>query len=138
MTLNSHNPAPLAKGILPRADRVCILVAVAAILNLADLWLTVHFMQTTGMVELNPLARFIAGAGTSGLAVFKGASVLTHAAVLAALRRRRSAEVGAWVSVLALALLTSHWLTYVGASSELTGRELAALACQDHYVKLSP
>lgn len=138
MTVTSHNPAPHAASILPRADRVCILVAVAASLNLADLWLTVHFMQTTGMVEMNPLARFIAGAGISGLAAFKGASVLIHAAVLGALRRRRSAEVGAWVSVAALALLMSHWLIYVGASAPITGPEVAALACQDHYVKLSP
>lgn len=136
MNTTCYTLGRLAANVPPRADRVCLLIGVAASLSLADLWLTVHFMRTTGMVEINPLARLIAGAGPLGLALLKGASVVVHGVVLGVLRRRRSAEVAAWVSVAVLTILTVQWLSYVGATSDLGVCESQLLACQEHYVKL--
>lgn len=137
MGRHPHNTSKPAAGLMPRAERVCILVGLAASLGLADLWLTVFFMRTTGMVELNPVARLLAGWGPAGLVVFKAASLLVHGAVLGTFRRRASAELAAWISVLLMAALTAHWHMYVNASAELTCCETAMLACDAHYVKLA-
>jgi hypothetical protein len=120
-----------------RTVRIVVLVGVVATLSLADLWLTVYFMSTTGMSELNPLARALAGFGPSALVAFKLASLLVNGGVLVACRTRVTAELGAWVSVIVMVALTAHWHNYMNATHELTNLDPATLATDVNFVKIA-
>ncbi|MEC9374045.1 MAG: DUF5658 family protein, partial [Planctomycetota bacterium] len=99
-----------------RGARMVGLLSAATVLQLLDLALTLTFMKTTGMVELNPLARWIVDmGGAEGLVAFKAASVLVSLGVLFAVRHHRSAEIGAWIMCAVLLALTARWIENVAA-----------------------
>lgn len=103
-----------------RSRRVSVLVLSFVVLGVADLTLTLAYMHTVGLFEGNPLARALAHNGGSGvLAGFKLATIALSSVILFALRAKRSAEMGAWVCVLAMFLVSLEWGKYASASDEV-------------------
>jgi hypothetical protein len=96
-----------------RARRVVAILLGVVSLGLIDLWHTLTYMRTVGMVELNPLARaMIDLGGERQLVLFKLFSIAVSCGVLYLIRRHRSAERCAWLSLLVMGALTIYWLTY--------------------------
>lgn len=109
------SPLPLDLGnrLTCRRWRVLVLLTLVVALSAADLYLTVMYTSTIGMPELNPLARALLRHGSVlDLVLWKLGSVTLCTGILFRLRDRRSAELGAWVAFVALALLTMQWMAY--------------------------
>ena len=119
-----------------RSGRIWVALGVAATLGLADLWLTMYFMSTTGMSEMNPVARMLAALGPSALVSFKLLSLLVNGSLLVACRKRFAGELGAWASVLVMVALTAHWHNFRSTSHERTPLDPAMLASDPTFVKL--
>jgi hypothetical protein len=93
--------------------RVGLLAIAITIMGLADLILTLTYMQTTGMYELNPLARImVATGGANQLIMFKLLTISLSAGMLYLLRRHRLVEPAAWCCVLIMGVLSAHWISY--------------------------
>lgn len=137
MSATNRNPAPRwTSGLCGRCGRIGIALGVAAVLGLADLSLTVYFMSTTGMIELNPVARALAAFGPGALVAFKLLSLLINGSLLLACRRRLTGELGAWASVLVMVALTAHWHNYMNRAHEMTPLDPAVLAADPLFVRL--
>lgn len=111
---------PVASG---RGRRVAALACAVAAIGMIDLSLTVGFMATTGLPEGNPLARQLASTGPLILVCFKIVTVALNAGILLGLRRRGSAEVGAWLSLVIMLAMLGQWARFAGflCSSEFAG-----------------
>jgi hypothetical protein len=95
------------------ARRVILLVIAITIMGLADLALTLTYMKTTGMFELNPLAReMVAIGGEPQLIRFKLLSIALGAGMLFLLRKHRIAEPASWACAGVMCLLSIHWISY--------------------------
>lgn len=119
-----------------RAGRIWVALGIAAVLGLADLWLTMYFMKTTGMIEANPIARLLVSFGPASLVSFKLLSLLVNGSLLVAARKRFAGELGAWASVVVMVALTAHWHNYMRTSHEMTPLDPAMLASDPTFVKL--
>lgn len=117
---------------LDRARRVTLLVGLSVLLGLFDLSHTLAYMRGAGMVELNPVARaMIELGGTRQLILFKLFTITTSCGILYLLRRHRQAEVCAWLSLAALALLAAHWMHYNGNVVEAAALADATMVGRD-------
>ena len=119
-----------------RGTRIALAIGVASVLGLADLWLTVHFMQTTGMNELNPIARAMVGLSPAALVCYKLLCMLVNGLILTALRGRPSAELAAWACVALMVALTAHWHQYAGGAHEVASMDPAMLVADPTFVKI--
>lgn len=120
-----------------RIRRVLILLSVVVVLSLADLYLTVLYAADAGgFPEANPLARAIMSTQSIPLLVaWKLGTVATAVGILYAIRRTRSAELGAWVCFLVLGWLTVHWGQYVAEAHPTMLVQAAEFGCHDpHWV----
>lgn len=107
-------PGRALRMLANRPFRVVLLVAAIAAMSLVDLYLTLLFLTHTGMSEANPLARaMIAYQSPAILAAWKCTTVLLSVGILIYIRDRRSAELGAWIGAVVLALLMAHWTRYI-------------------------
>jgi len=107
-----------------RAVRVTLLTAAMVLMGLADLQLTLTYMRSVGMVELNPIAReMIELGGSRQLVVFKLFTIAASAGLLYLIRTHRLAERCAWISCALLLVLTAHWVRY---NEQVTTPEYAA------------
>jgi len=114
-----------------------MLIAAVAVMQCFDLSLTLAFMRTMGMLELNPLARWVAaGGGPLALIVFKAATMSLCAGILISLRRRRSAEIGACVACAVMVLLSARWVDQIGIVADEFDSSPAATITDDRYVRL--
>ncbi|TVQ62203.1 MAG: hypothetical protein EA378_07030 [Phycisphaerales bacterium] len=112
---------PTDPGALRRGRRVALLLLAVGLLSLGDLALTMTFLVHTGMAEGNPLARAVIGYNSAAVLVFwKLSTVVCTLAILFALRRRVSGELGAWVCVAVLSWLTFHWQAYIAQQDSVT------------------
>ena len=103
-----------------RARRVCVLVLAFAALGVADLVLTLSYMGGIGLFEGNPLARaLVIGGGASTLAAFKLLTIALSAVILFGLRTKRSAELGAWLCVIVMSVVSLEWRKYSAAADEI-------------------
>ncbi len=119
--------------IAGRSRRVTLLVLATATLGLLDLAFTLTYMQTIGMVELNPLARFMIGIGGAGQLVrFKLFTIVLSGGLLFLIRRKRGAEWCAWISLVTLILLSLHWVRYIQSTEEMGATLLAETSIIDH------
>lgn len=112
-----------------RARRTTLLLLAMSLMGLTDLLCTLAYMRTSGMVEMNPLARWIAvEGGTAGLVAFKLSTLGISAGILFALRYRRIAERCAWMGAVCMLALTAHWVHYNAHIPGMTSlmNELAA------------
>lgn len=108
-----------------RCVRVLCLVLACMAMGLADLIMTLTHATTIGFAEANPIARELMGSGSSvGITVWKLGTMAVAGGILVALRRTRTGELGAWLSVAILAWLMIQWSTYNDCIQALTN-ELA-------------
>jgi len=108
------------------------LVVATATLGILDLVFTLTYMQSVGMVELNPLARLMIGVGGVGeLVRFKLLTIALSSGLLYLLRRRAGAEWCAWISLIALVALSLHWAQYARESEKLAPTLLAQSSSVD-------
>ncbi len=98
-----------------------MLVFAIVVLSIADLYLTLTFLLSTGMVEANPVARLVIEQGSPWvLGVWKLALVLLPAAIFLCFSKRKLSEAGAWVCFLALGALAVQWKVYTDRVHEMT------------------
>jgi hypothetical protein len=109
---------PMSQAFTPhtRGQRVTLLLIATFLMGLADLALTLTYVTSIGMVEANPIARFVMEHGSAALVVlWKLATMVLGLGILFWARRSKGAEVGTWVCFMVMAALSFHWLTYAGA-----------------------
>ncbi|MBL4810182.1 MAG: hypothetical protein JKY43_09040 [Phycisphaerales bacterium] len=106
---------------LDRSFRVIVLIALIAAMSMVDLYLTILYITHWGMNEVNPLARAMMEYQSPAiLGLWKIATVTLGVGILAMIRRKRSAEFGAWIGFLILGLLMTHWVAYINEHSRIT------------------
>jgi hypothetical protein len=130
--------APAEARRFDRARRVTLLVVTTALLGLFDLMHTLSYMGGAGMMELNPVARaMIDLGGARQLILFKMFTIATSCGILYILRRYRQAEICAWISLAALAMLAAHWINYNGHVVEVAAfADATAFASDPRWVAL--
>lgn len=101
------------KRVTGRSWRVAILVAMIALVSVADLYLTLFYLHNGGMAEGNPIARWVMRYGNPWtLGLFKVVLVGFTCTVLWKFRERRTTEVAAWICCIAMGLLCFQWRHY--------------------------
>lgn len=104
-----------------RGPRVCLLVAIVALLGLVDLDLTLMYARTIGMSEGNPVARMVMGTNSvAAVVAFKLLTMLVASWIILHHRGTRYAEMGAWVMTIVMGALMVQWCVYVQGMPELT------------------
>lgn len=98
-----------------------MLLGAVALMSLGDYLMTVEHMRGPGLVEGNPIARFIVNHGSeTALALYKFGTVGVAIGILFAYRRQRLAEAASVVACLALAALCVQWMIYSDELSALS------------------
>lgn len=137
------NHAPRSQGGLPawvqrasqpevRATRVLLLLGTALIVSVADLIMTLKFVTSVGMIEANPIARWIMRSGdATTLTIFKMALTLASLGTIFYFRKKRSAEVAAWIAFAIMLALSFRWFNFV------TAVEQEGYTSEWHYLQQS-
>jgi hypothetical protein len=109
-----------------RSRRVNLLIVGIVLLSLGDLLITVTYLQSTGMLEANPIAGYIirVTGSVSILAAYKALTVGICVGLLYRLRRLVEGEVAAWCAVSILAFMSLQWYHYA-RQFDATDLELA-------------
>lgn len=115
------DPIRHAMGEKARAQRVIALVIASSLMSLGDLYMTLTYVTSVGMIELNPLARGLMSLNSPLLVIiWKVALTVFGAGVILLARRKRLAEAAAWVVFFAMAFLTIHWSGFNREAAEMT------------------
>ena len=123
----SPGPSGALRVDVLRRCRFSALLAAITMMSLADLGMTLIYMRSIGMIELNPLAIYMIEIGqTRQLVLFKLFTLVFGAGMLFLLRRRPLAEPAAWVATVCLGFLMAHWADYNREISSFTN-EIALL-----------
>lgn len=111
-----------------RARRVNLLIIAMVIMGLVDLALTLTYMTSIGMFEVNPIARQMVDLGASRqLVMYKLLTVGISCGAIFMGRYHRVCEICAWCCTIGLLALMAHWVDY--------NTQLAA--DPDHFITLS-
>lgn len=104
-----------------RGERTLIVLIGVALLSLGDLYMTLTFATSVGMIEGNPIARAVMALNCPILLIWwKAVMLVVTIALLVACRKRRVGELGAWLCLFILLWLTVRWGHYSDAMPELT------------------
>lgn len=96
-----------------RCRRVLLLSFLIVALSIADLWITLTFLHTVGMEEMNPVASFIIrNQSPLGLVLFKFGSMMACVSLILLVRHRFQGEMAAWTAAAILTALTIRWSDY--------------------------
>lgn len=115
------DPIRQALGEKARAQRVIALVTASSLMSMGDLYMTLTYVTSVGMIELNPLARGLMNLNSPLLVIiWKVALTVFGAGVIVLARRKRLAEAAAWVVFFAMAFLTIHWSGFNREAAEMT------------------
>lgn len=91
---------------------LCYSLAIV-LMSVADLKMTLFYVTSVGMTEVNPIARFLmVYGGVCSIVLWKAATVACGVFILWRIRRHRVAEFGAWICCGVLAALCVHWFRY--------------------------
>jgi hypothetical protein len=109
-----------------RSRRVILLIVGIVLLSLGDLLITITYLQSTGMLEANPIAGYIirVTGSVSILTAYKALTVGICVGLLYRLRRLVEGEVAAWCAVSILAFMSFQWYHYA-RQFDTTDLELA-------------
>jgi hypothetical protein len=122
-----------------RATRVTILLIATFLMGLADLALTLEFVTSSGMVEANPIARYVMAHNSTGIVIlWKLATMFLGLGILFWARRSKGAELGTWLCFLVMAALSFHWLTYTGAVVMEPDYAQVAEADDPRFISITP
>ncbi len=118
-------PSSLAPA---HARRLMLALVAIALMSLADLICTLIYMSSVGLIELNPLARFMVSVGdTRQLVIFKLFTMTLSCGALYFARRHPLSERVAWICAAGLFVLMLHWTAFNSSVSDLTN-EITTLA----------
>lgn len=118
-------------GNRARDRRLLLLVLAIVLMSLADLSCTLTYMRTTGMIELNPLARQMVAIGQAQqLIMFKLFTTVLSCGALYLARRNPKAELCAWLCTGMMVWLMIHWVMFNQNVHAFTD-DLATLALTD-------
>lgn len=107
-------PCSLTHRLPARPTRVALLLAIIVVLSLLDLLLTLIYVTEIGLIEDNPVARFVLATGGPRLLVAaKLASVGFCTGVLYWARHRGFSELAAVFGAAVLIWLTIRWGSYM-------------------------
>lgn len=97
-----------------RMRRVTVILAGVILLSVADLVITLTHLQTTGMMEANPIAALLIKSTQSSwaLASFKLLTMAICVSLLYVLRRRFEGELAAWIAICILTGMSVQWHAY--------------------------
>lgn len=123
-----------------RSIRVSLLLAAVCLMGAGDLYMTLAFARTVGMVELNPIARaLMIGQSPAAVVLYKLGTMLFAATIIYAARRSVYAEFASWLCFILLASLTIHWIGYSGGMAELTPEVSSMAMVNDpQWVRIGP
>lgn len=114
-------PDALRSRLPGRPVRVCIALALIALLSLADLLLTLIYVTEIGLIEENPVARRVMQTGGPSLLVAaKLASVAVCVGILWWARARAISEAAAIFGLVVLCWLTVRWIEYTHVFSTVS------------------
>lgn len=117
-----------AFGPRHRTARIVGLLAGILLLSLADLYMTLLYLKSFGMAEVNPFARAIIEHNSpAGLILWKLCTVSLAIGILFYARRRATAEFAALFCCGVLLWLTLRWASYNTQVSDYT-RDLNSIA----------
>jgi hypothetical protein len=120
----------VARMFRSRPHRVGLLLLAITIMAAADLALTLNYITSIGMVELNPVARAVMSLGSTGaVVIWKVALTAFTVGVLFVLRKRGIAEVATWACATVMVLLSMHWLNFINEVQTM-GSEYLVLALE--------
>lgn len=104
-----------------RSTRVWLLVGLIAAASLIDLHLTLTHLRTVGMIEANPLARWVIEQNCAWfLTIWKVWTVGLALSILLWNRTRASSEAAAWFCAGVMIWLMLQWIGYAQHVGELT------------------
>lgn len=137
-TLSLETPGALAsprQGRVPAAAsprRLLLIIFAIILMGLTDLVCTVIYLTNVGLIEANPIARWvITNLGIIGLITYKAASMAFTCGTLYLIRRHRISEHAAWICAIILLLLMGHWLRFNHTLPEMS-HEMILLALNEH------
>jgi Domain of unknown function (DUF5658) len=117
--------SPFTSKIWQRPSRVIALVVVVVLFSIADLYMTLTHVTSIGMLEGNPLARWIMrNLDPSAVILWKSLTLLIASAILIKLRHKPCGEVAAWICAAILVWLMFRWVGYAENLSMLTPEEM--------------
>ena len=127
-------------GQAHRPFRVIALLVIVVLLSLTDLYMTLLHLLSFGMLEANPVARWIMEYGSpAALIIWKLITVGIAVGILFWARRRRAAEWGAAICCFVLLALTAQWISYNLRVSDATADlHAAAKAGEGRWVTMVP
>lgn len=113
--------------------RLALLLTAIMLMGLADLALTLIYIRSIGMMEMNPLARMMISIGqTRQLVLFKLLTITVSVGCLIIMRHHRWAERGAWCAALLLLGLMFYWVFYNNSLSTLTNEITLLVSGEEH------
>lgn len=119
---------PACEGRCFHARRLMLLIFAIMLMSAADLFCTMTYMSSVGMLEVNPIARFMVSVGSAQqLVLFKLFTIALSCGALYLARRNPLSERVAWLCAAGLLALMLHWTAYNSSVSELTN-EITTLA----------
>lgn len=111
-----------------RGVRVAMLLAAIIAMSFADLWMTLTYATTTGMMEMNPIAHFIMQTGSvAAISSWKLVTAGLGVLILYLTRTSKCCEFGAWVCFTGMILLMAHW-SHFNANITTYSEEISYLA----------
>ncbi len=124
---------PLGTLAPPAARRrLALLICAIVLMGLTDLLCTLSYLTSVGLIEVNPIARWVINnLGMSGLIAFKAASMLFTCGALFIIRQHRAGEKCAWICATVLLLLMLHWVRFNEAIPNMS-QEMILLALNEH------
>ena len=130
--ISSTGPRRVASAMflgLSRETRVLSLLLAIAVMSLADLGMTLTHLTTIGMLEANPIARWIMEMQSPTLLVlWKLGTLGIASAILLKARRLTCGEVAAWICAAVLLWLMVRWSIYLDHIALLGSADLHAIA----------
>lgn len=111
-------PSPIERR---RAMRVWMLMLAIVLMSVADLYMTLAHLNSVGMGEANPIARWVISYGSPWLlVVWKFGCIGLACLIFTIARYRRSSEIACWACIGILTALILHWMSYSAEASDLT------------------
>lgn len=124
-----------------RRRRLYLAMVALVLMGLADLYCTLAYMTTSGMIEVNPVARAMITIGEGPqLILFKIFTMALSCGALFLARENRRSETAAWLCTVVMLALTLHWTSYnshaPNFTNELTTIALSRGEFEPRWVKL--
>lgn len=121
----ANAPVLIRPYLWTRSTRVTVLLGIVVVLSLADLYMTLMHLTTIGMLEANPLARWLMrNFSPAAMIVWKLLTVCIACSILASIRTKRIGELAAWLCVAVLIWLMARWNIYAESLASLSAEQL--------------